>query len=215
MDEPSRTDETAEETIAALRSELRFREAEQSVVAEHFDALRQSRVFRVSHFLGNLYRVLTFQRPVPLPQSLLAPMNGRGGVDMHHPAPWRSDLSHAEGEDGRMPLIIWAMDTDPELIRASCEQVAELLSPASRLSPVLITNVSDFSYYSSRGWLVEYVPDLSVGESGQASDIREARTAKLLHLARMYRAAPVLPVHHQVPDREYLQGLIHWLEAGI
>jgi len=101
------------------------------------------------------------------------------------------------------------------LMVARCRLPGARLGPNSRLAPVLITNVSDFSYYSKRGWLVEYVPDFSDGGSGDPSDIRAAREAKLLHLARMYRAAPVLPVHDQAPSEAYLRHLIDWLETGI
>lgn len=101
--------------------------------------------------------------------------------------PWSPGLKHAETGDGAGAVVIWAVGANREQLRDACAGFQKLLAVVPDRSPVLITDVADFAYFSRLGWLVEYVPALSE----PASDYRER---KQCYLAWRYRDAPALPV---------------------
>jgi hypothetical protein len=115
---------------------------------------------------------------------------------------WPANLKQASG--GRKPLLLWALGADRMPLRENCSHLAGLLPALPDYSPVLVTDVADFGFFSRLGWLVEYLPDLSgPGESFQS------RKAKFL--LRLYGGAPVLPAvaeWQSVSETEQLQKLV-------
>ena len=107
-------------------------------------------------------------------------------IGFWRPEPWPVALKEAGFRAGAKPLVIWAVGAEREDVRAACRRFAEARS-GGKLAPVLVTDIADFAFFSRLGWLVEYVPQVA-GE-GPAYDER-----KLKFLARLYRAAPALPV---------------------
>lgn len=105
-----------------------------------------------------------------------------------HPLePWLPGLNHVEyGADART-LVIWALDTDRDQLRESCRGFVRLLHSLPGWTPVLITDVADFAFFSRLGWLVEYVPTLS----DPAANYHER---KRRYLAWRYRDARPLPM---------------------
>ena len=101
--------------------------------------------------------------------------------------PWLPGLKHADHSHEARALVIWALDTDREQLREACRGFERLLSSLPGWTPVLITDVADFAFYSRLGWLVEYVPKLS----GPADSYRER---KRKYLAWRYHDAPSLPI---------------------
>ncbi len=101
--------------------------------------------------------------------------------------PWLPGLKHVEQSDGARALVIWALETDREQLREACRGFERLLASLPDWIPVLITDVSDFAFYSRLGWLVEYIPTLAE----PAGDYRER---KRRYLAWRYQDAPSLPV---------------------
>jgi hypothetical protein len=101
--------------------------------------------------------------------------------------PWLPGLQHAECSDGARPFVIWALDTDRETLRAACRGLETLYPALPGWAPVLVTDIADFAFFSRLGWLVEYVPTLSVPAGRYAERKRR-------YLAWRYRDAPALPV---------------------
>lgn len=101
--------------------------------------------------------------------------------------PWISGLKHVPQSDGARPLVIWALDTEPERLRDACQGIERLMPDLAGWTPVLVTDVADFTFYSRLGWLVEYVPRLA--EPGV-----EYRDRKARYLAWRYRNNAALPV---------------------
>lgn len=100
---------------------------------------------------------------------------------------WDVGLKHAGGSSIGRTLLIWAESIEPEVIREACAGFQRLLAGRSDLTPVLMTDVADFAFYSRLGWLVEYLPELS----GEGESYRER---KRRYLAWRYRDALVAPV---------------------
>lgn len=105
------------------------------------------------------------------------------------PDGWPVTLKHAAGGPGitARPLLVWAVGVDRNALREACPLLVDLQRAAPDFSPVLITDVADFTAFSRLHYLVEYLPSLK-GE-GAAYEDRKARL-----LARLYRGAPVLTV---------------------
>ena len=101
--------------------------------------------------------------------------------------PWLSGLKHVPQSDRAKPLVIWALDTDRERLRDACLGIERLLPALAGWTPVLVTDVADFAFFSRLGWLVEYVPRLT--EPGSDYRDRKAR-----YLAWCYRDSVALPV---------------------
>jgi hypothetical protein len=140
-------------------AQLRFRYALELLPPTPLSAWRKARVA-----FGRWLRRIGL-RPVPL-------------------QPWLAALSR--DEDART-LVIWAVGTDRETLRAGCLGVESRLASRPALAPVLVTDVADFAFFSRLGWLVEYVPTLAAPATRYA--LRKQR-----YLAWRYRDAAALPV---------------------
>jgi len=103
------------------------------------------------------------------------------------PDPWPASLRQAATSAGAKPLLIWAVGTDRDTLRAACDGFARIKESYPGFAPVLVTDVADFAFFSRLGWLVEYLPEVS----GEGEPYRER---KARFLARLYRGAPVVPV---------------------
>lgn len=124
---------------------------------------------RLLHCIGRLLRVLGWSRSRYLKQR------------------WDVGLKHAGGSSIGRTLLIWAESIEPEEIREACAGFQRLLAGQSGLTPVLLTDVADFAFYSRLGWLVEYLPELS----GEGDSYRDR---KRRYLAWRYRDALVVPL---------------------
>lgn len=103
------------------------------------------------------------------------------------PEPWLPGLQHVVRNEEARPLLIWALDTDPDTVRTACAGFESLQAGLPGWAPVLVTDVADFGFFSRLGWLVEYVPALSAPAGRYAG-------RKQRYLAWRYRDAPALPV---------------------
>ena len=101
--------------------------------------------------------------------------------------PWPVRLKHAVGRRGSKPLVVWAVGADPCTLRNALDTLSGLLESVPEFTPVLVTDVADFAFYSRLGWLVEYLP--TIDGYGESFEARKAQ-----HLARLYRATPIVPV---------------------
>lgn len=115
---------------------------------------------------------------------------------------WCTDLQHTGGLSDARTLLIWAEGADPQQIREYCNGFQRLLMECEDLSPVLVTDVTDFTFYSRLGWLVEYLPELS-GE-GAPYQARKRR-----YLAWRYRDALVVPVAAGLLNPQEWQEMLH------
>ena len=102
--------------------------------------------------------------------------------------PWPVSLKQQPTDPQAKPLLIWAIGTSRDTLREACNKLSEQWDSFPGFSPVLITDVADFAFFSRLGWLVEYLPQLE----GQGEPYEER---KLKYLARLYRGAPVIPVN--------------------
>lgn len=101
--------------------------------------------------------------------------------------PWLPTLKHAPLAAHAKTLLIWAPGAGRDELRLACEGFSRRLKDNSTLSPVLVTAVADFAFFSRLGWLVEYLPDLT----GEGQSYRER---KMRYLAWRYRGALALPL---------------------
>ncbi len=115
---------------------------------------------------------------------------------------WRTDLKHTGDLSDARTLLIWAEGADPQQIREYCNGFQHLLTGREDLSPVLVTDVTDFAFYSRLGWLVEYLSELS----GEGASYRER---KHRHLAWRYRDALVVPVAAGLLNPQEWQEILH------
>ena len=118
---------------------------------------------------------------------------------------WSVSLKHAKRVTGAKTLLIWAEEVDPQQIRECCHRIQQLLAECKDWSPVLVTDVADFAFYSRLGWLVEYLPELS----GEGSSYREK---KRRYLAWRYRDAVVMPVAAGGLNKQQWQALLEGVE---
>jgi hypothetical protein len=107
--------------------------------------------------------------------------------------PWLAGLSHMPAPADAQPLLIWAIGCDAETLHSACRELERRLRGSTHFSPVLVTDVADFTFFSRLGWLVEYVPTLDVPGGDYA--YRKQR-----YLAWRYRGAPALPVRAAFSD---------------
>ena len=122
----------------------------------------------------------------------------RTGLRRSQPSePWLTGLKHTVVDDRACTVVIWAVGADREQLRGACAGLGRIFADLPGHTPVLITDVADFAFFSRLGWLVEYVPRLS----GPADDYRER---KQRYLAWRYREAPALP--YSVGLREGLRA---------
>lgn len=101
--------------------------------------------------------------------------------------PWFPSLKHAPLAVDAKTLLIWAPGVGRDELRLACDGFSRRLKDNSSLSPVLVTDVADFAYFSRLGWLVEYLPDLS-------GDGPSYRDRKRRYLAWRYRDALAVPL---------------------
>ncbi len=99
---------------------------------------------------------------------------------------WVPKLKHAEVNGNHSTLLIWAVDLGRDELRTACEAFVVRLQDVHSLVPVLVTDVTDFAYFSRLKWLIEYVPELS----GKGVSYHKR---KLRYLAWRYREALVVP----------------------
>ncbi|HLT90057.1 MAG TPA: hypothetical protein VKZ85_03860 [Woeseiaceae bacterium] len=117
------------------------------------------------------------------------------------PEPWDPGLKHVPRSEAATPVVIWALGTDRETLRTACRRLAAQLAERPDLSPVLVTDVADFAFFSRLGWLVEYVPALAAPAARYAE-------RKQRHLARRYAGAPALPVSAGLGEESRLEELL-------
>lgn len=115
--------------------------------------------------------------------------------------PWPVRLRNQAGSPAARPVVIWGVDVDGGSLRDACDKLAVSFRQLSEFAPVLITNATEFAYYSRLNWLVEYLPEL-----GGAGDSYPQR--KLRFLARTYRDAPVLPLASAAMSNAELAALL-------
>jgi hypothetical protein len=101
--------------------------------------------------------------------------------------PWLPALKHRTVSADARTLLIWALGADRHELRASCEGFSRRIEGDNRLSPVLVTDIADFAWFSRLGWLVEYLPELS-------GDGQPYQQRKQAHLAWRYRDACIVPL---------------------
>ncbi len=120
--------------------------------------------------------------------------------------PWPVSLrQHSAGAKAK-PLLICAVGTSRDTLREACTGLSKQWDSLPGFAPVLITDVTDFAFFSRLGWLVEYLPPLA----GQGEPYEER---KLKYLARLYRGAPVLPVSAGL-DTGRESEIRRWLASG-
>ena len=135
-------------------------------------------------------RFLPWERPSPYRRFRMGVGRILQRLGLRRPRPlepWLPGLKHVERSDGARPFVIWALDTDRETLRAACRGLETLYPALPGWAPVLVTDIADFAFFSRLGWLVEYVPTLSVPAGRYAERKRQ-------YLAWRYRDAPALPV---------------------
>ncbi|MGF6572917.1 hypothetical protein ABH945_005038 [Paraburkholderia sp. GAS333] len=103
------------------------------------------------------------------------------------PYPWLSTLKHRSASSDLTTVMIWALGADRPGVRTACEGFSTRLKDAGHLAPVLVTDISDFGFYSRLGWLVEYLPNLS----GAGPSLLQRKQA---YLAWRYRDACIMPL---------------------
>ncbi|MFM0340108.1 hypothetical protein [Paraburkholderia fungorum] len=103
------------------------------------------------------------------------------------PYPWLSTLKHRPVSADVRTVMIWALGADRHHVRIACEGFSPRLQGVSHLAPVLVTDISDFAFYSRLGWLVEYLPNLS----GEGPSLQQRKQA---YLAWRYRDACIMPL---------------------
>lgn len=115
--------------------------------------------------------------------------------------PWQSGLKHVEAMGKSKTLLVWSAVSSVEAQREACGGLQRLLAEFSDLSPVLVTELADFSFYSRLGWLVEYLPNIP-GDDPSYSE------RKKHYLAWRYRDAFAVPLSAGVASSEEFKTLI-------
>ena len=100
---------------------------------------------------------------------------------------WPAALKQADCQEEEVVVMVWALGCTRETLRLACQGFARLVGQPMKFTPVLLTDVADFAFYSRLGWLVEYLPSWH----GQVPSYTEE---KLAYLAWRYRDAIVVPV---------------------
>lgn len=105
----------------------------------------------------------------------------------YHAQRWRVGLKHNPRCDNATPLLIICDVASKDTAREACCTFAQLLANHPGVTPVLITQLADFAFYSRLGWLVEYLPELPNGNESY-------QERKRRHLAWRYRNALIIPL---------------------
>lgn len=106
---------------------------------------------------------------------------------------WRPGLKHAETMPEGKTLLLWSDITDTAASRSACAGMQRLLAAHPEYTPVLVTTLADFAFYSRLGWLVEYLPDIPGNDSSYCE-------RKQRHLAWRYRDAVAMPLSAGLAD---------------
>ncbi len=93
------------------------------------------------------------------------------------PSGWQVDLKHALSSERKKTLLLWSEGLCKEEQRRLCQNVQEYLQEYSEYIPVLVTDMSDFAYFSRLHWLVEYLPKLRMQSD---ANYKEQKRAYLL-----------------------------------
>jgi len=160
--------------ITGLRQDLQRLSGKSEIkLARRYGRLRPlgsvSPYWRLRAAVGQILRRVGLRPPAPPPE------------------PWLPDLRQVARNDEARPLLIWALGTDRDTLRAACRGFEKLHAALPEFAPVLVTDVADFAFFSRLRWLVEYVPVLAEPAGGYAE-------RKKRYLAWRYRDAPALPV---------------------
>lgn len=100
---------------------------------------------------------------------------------------WSPRLKHVPAAQDAKVVLFWVVGEydEQDLRLALAAQLERFKSQGGGLG-VLVTNVSDFAFYSRLGWLVEYLPAFSGTHESYTQE-------KLRYLAWRYRGADVVP----------------------
>lgn len=179
----------------SLRQEIQTFRLELENLASQFDAA-QTRRYRLWHPPGQRRTVYRRFRKA------LGRMLRRLGLRHSAPVePWRTGLKHGSGSDLARPIVIWALNANREEMRKACSTIDALLASSTSWSPVLVTDVADFAFFSRLRWLVEYLPSLN-----PPADAYGGR--KRRYLAWRYRDAVSLPVSVGLHPNASLEDLL-------
>lgn len=113
---------------------------------------------------------------------------------------WRPGLKHAAAPQGPT-LLLWSDMADTAASRSACAGIQRLLAAHPDYTPVLVTDLADFAFYSRLGWLVEYLPDIP--GHGPSYGERKQR-----YLAWRYRHAVALPLAVGLAEQKEFDALI-------
>lgn len=179
---------TLQEETQALRERLRhWAAAPEWKLLVRYELLpqRPSPVWRkrFSHRVGRLLRVLGLSRARYRAQT------------------WRTALNHAETMPEGKTLLLWSDVTDTAASRSACAGIQRLLAAHPEYTPVLVTDLADFAFYSRLGWLVEYLPDIP-GDGFSYSERKQR------YLAWRYRDAVALPLAVGLVEQREFDALI-------
>ena len=100
---------------------------------------------------------------------------------------WPSALKHTNCHEDGVVVLVWAIGSTRETIRLACQGFSRLAGKPMQFTPVLLTDVADFAFYTRLGWLVEYLPSWH-------GKVQNYNDQKLTYLAWRYRDAIVVPV---------------------
>lgn len=100
--------------------------------------------------------------------------------------PWLPVLKHMSISGSARPVVLWAIGVDRDLLRRACTGFKEIEGKLAGNVFILITDVSDFAWFSRLGWLVEYVPQMAPPADQYAS-------RKKRYLAWRYKGMPAVP----------------------
>jgi hypothetical protein len=115
---------------------------------------------------------------------------------------WQAALKHRPASPDARALLIWAVDgQDRETLRQACLSFRDRLSRDETWTPVLVTSIADFAFFSRLGWLVEYVPELR----GVGGSYAERKTR---YLAWRYRDACAVPLSAGVASDAEWEALV-------
>lgn len=111
------------------------------------------------------------------------------GLDRSHYCnrKWTASLKHNNQVNFCKTILIHAQGYNIEQCRIHCNLMRDLLKSFPGYVPVLLTDTSDFTFFSRLGWLIEYLPDLQIQGSSYLQ-------RKLQHLAWLYRDASIVPL---------------------
>ena len=121
------------------------------------------------------------------------------------PDPWPAALRDSPIPPRASTALLWGVGIGKDELRSLCTSFANNGLDTLGVAPVLVTDCTDFAFYSRLGWLVEYLP--SLGENYQSD--------KLQLIASLYANCPVLPMSAHALDRDQLRALLSTSLCGV